>query len=756
MKIGVISSSVFTIPLSGYGGLEYIAYHQAKGLAARGHQVGLFAPDGSFCEGVENIPIGPAGISEMESYSKYWHLLPNCDAIIDNSWQKWAYCLKAEGKLQAPVLGVLHAPVNTMYQIVPPQFEGLPPVEKPCFVCISDDQRAHFEALFGRQARRAYNGCFDGSSLLTLEGGVKERIDNFVRRKGKERVLSWNEKTRRFTYVYAQKWLDLAPENDYAIELSIDGLESTLTSTPDNPIMTKEGWKEAGLISVEDEVLCGWNYLAEVEKVYELDRSREEICAKLLRKDENKRDRRGARSPRVVSVEHRDSLGIRKTPAIQGESIVDREGDGTTLGEFLRSSRSGDLQSATKTHVTLNQSDGYEERTKKEENGLLQENHFGGSKKYPFRSSSLFSRSLRWGGLRHNQSGKRKIQSDTSLRCGKFRSANHKLRKGVAASSELDGSSKEHKTGDNSSAALFSSEHNRPDCGRSAKEDNSIHDGKEEKSGKSCGVLQYSYESGVERRIHEEANRIVSSHQKSKLSTWKKVVGVKRVPTPKRVFDLKTSTGSFVANDIVVHNCDLEFYKPIDTPRSDRFLFLARFSEIKGADLAIEACLQAGVGLDMIGDTTITNEPAYFQKCMAMAEQQSPNWKGPGKQIRMIGNVGRGETVWWYSQAYCMLHPNMRFREPFGLAPVEAMACGCPVIAWNYGAMRETIYHCEKFENLVIAADVLVATINAAKTLGITNRDRERCRENASRFSVDAMCKGYEDLINEALSTGGW
>ena len=37
----------------------------------------------------------------------------------------------------------------------------------------------------------------------------------------------------------------------------------------------------------------------------------------------------------------------------------------------------------------------------------------------------------------------------------------------------------------------------------------------------------------------------------------------------------------------------------------------------------------------------------------------------------------------------------MLYREPFGLAPVEAQLCGMPVIAWDNGAMRETIKHGE-------------------------------------------------------------
>lgn len=190
------------------------------------------------------------------------------------------------------------------------------------------------------------------------------------------------------------------------------------------------------------------------------------------------------------------------------------------------------------------------------------------------------------------------------------------------------------------------------------------------------------------------------------------------------------------------HNgIDLDFYKPIQTKRTDRFLFLARFSSIKGPDIAIEACLKAGVGLDLIGDTTITQEPQLLQKCKEMAD---------GKQIRIIGNVPRGETVWWYSQAYALLHPNERFREPFGLAPVEALACECPVLAWDNGAMRETIRHGETGW-LVHSVDELVERIKYVAGNRENSAIRAKCREQAHKFSIQNMITRYEELCEEAL-----
>jgi glycosyltransferase involved in cell wall biosynthesis len=195
---------------------------------------------------------------------------------------------------------------------------------------------------------------------------------------------------------------------------------------------------------------------------------------------------------------------------------------------------------------------------------------------------------------------------------------------------------------------------------------------------------------------------------------------------------------------------DLDFYKPMGIRRTGRFLFLARFSTIKGPDLAINACKKAGAELDLVGDTSITNEPDYLEQCKRMCD---------GQKIRMVGPASRGECVWWFSQSHVLLHPNQRFREPLGLAPLESMACGTPVIAWRYGAMKETVKERETGW-LISSLNELVECINMVKGENPAETwlwMRNRCREwVGDHFSVQRMIDRYEELCIEALDTGGW
>jgi len=56
--------------------------------------------------------------------------------------------------------------------------------------------------------------------------------------------------------------------------------------------------------------------------------------------------------------------------------------------------------------------------------------------------------------------------------------------------------------------------------------------------------------------------------------------------------------------------------------------------------------------------------------------------------VLQVGRVSDAELRALYEQAGCFVYPS--FYEGFGLPPLEAMACGCPVIAGDIGALRET------------------------------------------------------------------
>jgi glycosyltransferase involved in cell wall biosynthesis len=194
---------------------------------------------------------------------------------------------------------------------------------------------------------------------------------------------------------------------------------------------------------------------------------------------------------------------------------------------------------------------------------------------------------------------------------------------------------------------------------------------------------------------------------------------------------------------VAYNGIDLDFYKP--TPgaeRLDRYLFLARMSRIKGPHIAVDVARKTRVALDLVGDDKITGEPDYAQRLMAQAKNN----------IAYLGGKSRAECVQFFSTRKALLHMNQHFREPFGLAPVESQSCCLPVIAFDNGAMRETIKH-GVTGFLVKSQEEVEELVRSNAVASIKGED---CRAWAQQFSVDRMVATYERLVIEAIETGGW
>ncbi len=191
-----------------------------------------------------------------------------------------------------------------------------------------------------------------------------------------------------------------------------------------------------------------------------------------------------------------------------------------------------------------------------------------------------------------------------------------------------------------------------------------------------------------------------------------------------------------------LNGIDLNFYRSNGSPRNDRYLYLARMSRIKGPHLAVDIARSQRIKLDLVGDDRITGEPELAQRMMALAKHN----------IAYHGGVSRTRTVEFFSTAKALLHPAFAFREPMGLSIVEAQATGCPVIASDHGALRETVVHGETGFVVKTVAE-MEELVRSDAVAGIRS---DACRASAERFSLDRMVKRYEDLCVEAMDTGGW
>lgn len=187
----------------------------------------------------------------------------------------------------------------------------------------------------------------------------------------------------------------------------------------------------------------------------------------------------------------------------------------------------------------------------------------------------------------------------------------------------------------------------------------------------------------------------------------------------------------------VYHGIALEEFT-LRTDPGDYLLFFGRIHPDKGTAEAIEVARRSGRRLIIAG---IIHDRAYFDREVA------PHLDG--EWIRYVGSVGPAERDRLLGGAYALLHL-INFKEPFGLSPVEAMACGTPVIARPLGAIPEIIRHGET-GFLVGSVDEAVTALSQVRHL-----DRARIRQHvATHFNRDRMVEDYLRVYQEVLRRQG-
>ncbi|AZO12097.1 MULTISPECIES: glycosyltransferase family 4 protein [unclassified Mesorhizobium] len=178
------------------------------------------------------------------------------------------------------------------------------------------------------------------------------------------------------------------------------------------------------------------------------------------------------------------------------------------------------------------------------------------------------------------------------------------------------------------------------------------------------------------------------------------------------------------------HGIPIDAYQPnYDAPAEEPYLaFLGRLSRDKRPDRAIEIARRSGLKLKLaakIGD----DDRAYFHdEIEALID---------GDRIDYVGEIAEDEKAEFLGNAAGLVFP-IDWPEPFGLAAIEAMACGTPVIAWNCGALPEIID--QSVTGFVVdSADDAVAMVPSLLRL-----ERRQVRAVfEKRFSSTRMARDY-------------
>jgi glycosyltransferase involved in cell wall biosynthesis len=132
----------------------------------------------------------------------------------------------------------------------------------------------------------------------------------------------------------------------------------------------------------------------------------------------------------------------------------------------------------------------------------------------------------------------------------------------------------------------------------------------------------------------------------------------------------------------VYHGVPRDLYK-CDENGGDYLVYVGRISPEKRVDSAISIAVRSGLPLKIAAKVDKA-DIAYFETVI------KPLLDHP--LVEFLGEVGDAEKNSLVGSALACLHP-VDWPEPFGLAIIEAMACGTPVIARRRGSIPEVVDH---------------------------------------------------------------
>jgi len=177
----------------------------------------------------------------------------------------------------------------------------------------------------------------------------------------------------------------------------------------------------------------------------------------------------------------------------------------------------------------------------------------------------------------------------------------------------------------------------------------------------------------------------------------------------------------------VYHGLPQDLYRYRPEP-GKYFAFLGRISPEKRVDRAIEIAKQTGIPLKIAAKVDPVDQD-YFETVV------EPLLREP--LVEYVSEIGESQKDEFLGNAYALLFP-IDWPEPFGLAMIEAMACGTPIIAYRQGSIPEVM---EEGRTGFIVNE-LEDAIAAARR--IPELSRKRCREMyEQRFTAARMARDY-------------
>ena len=188
---------------------------------------------------------------------------------------------------------------------------------------------------------------------------------------------------------------------------------------------------------------------------------------------------------------------------------------------------------------------------------------------------------------------------------------------------------------------------------------------------------------------------------------------------------------------------DTEFFTPgppiqsrgtnpsLDTGSGRPFaLVVSALVPYKRIDVAIAAAAKTGWPLTIVG----TGPDEARLRSLA------------GPDVTFAGHVDAETLRDLYRSASVLVLPG---EEDFGIAPVEALACGCPVVALARGGATETVEH--GVTGILVNELTVDAFADALTDVSYLATSLDDYRASAERFSPARFDDGFTALVTEML-----
>ena len=222
---------------------------------------------------------------------------------------------------------------------------------------------------------------------------------------------------------------------------------------------------------------------------------------------------------------------------------------------------------------------------------------------------------------------------------------------------------------------------------------------------------------------------------------------IRKKLSSKRRWDLTTSkrVDMFIANSsttqerisriynresiVLLPPVDIRFFDhSLPTKRDDYMLAIGRMVPYKRFDLLINAANERGLKLLIAGK----------------GQEESRLKKLAGPTVKFLGFVPDDKLSDLYSNAAAVIFPQL---EDAGVVPLEAQACGTPVIAYGKGGVLDTVKDGQT--GVLFQEQTTSSLLDAIDRFNSIKFDSEVIRNHAKQFSSEAFKNKIEEIINE-------